>query len=761
MKRHHAGDLPLSAPAGDSVGRLRTVVEDDEEEEPDKQGKYDKARRSCSNLCFLFLLAATVALLARHCYASGRDGGVVLIEAVPGPPPSARKIVPIARGGQPVPERSPPAPDASDESVLANDDGGEPEFSKRPASVSSSRSSMARSKSDSGDRALPKHFVSAAVHGGNHTVARALAEPDVKGDLCNGRYIYVQELPPRFNADMVRSCGSLSPGTDTCGRTANGGFGPPLVGGGNGEGAFQETGWYATDAHALDLIFHDRIRRYECLTDDPSLAAAVFVPFYAGLDVARHLWGYNVSARDALALELADALAARPEWSAMGGRDHFFVAGRVTWDFRRQADGDAEWGNKLLLLPAVRNMTALVVEASPWHLNDAAVPYPTAFHPACDDDVFVWQDRVRNLTRPYLFSYAGRARRSDAEDGNSITGHLAEQCAASSACSLMKCGNKGPGGNKCDSPASVMALFQSSTFCLVPRSSGASTSWLAFDAVLAGCIPVFFHPGTAYVQYTWHLPKNHAEYSVYIPEADVRKNASVEETLRRIPPETIKTMREAVVGLIPTVVYTDPSSRLDTTMTDAFDVAVAAVIDKVAKLRKGRAEEEKLELYSWKYPLLREGQKAEDPHEWDALGTHHHRWQTQSHFLSRFQIHCHLDHFAHHRCRHLGRPPEYTHHHMDHIHRPDHILNQNRNLVQTRHFVHHHHLHLGRLPEHILHHMAHIHQLDRIQNQNQIRFQNHHSVHHHHLHPVHLPEHTLHHMARTHQLDRTQSPTQN
>lgn len=609
MKRHNAGELPLSAPASDGLGRLRAVPEEGEEE-PDKQGKYDKAQRSCSNLLFLLLLAATVSLLARHCYNSDLAGGVVRIEAVPAPPPpSARKIVPIARGElSSVPQRSPPAPDASDESVLASD-GDE------PLSTSSSSSSSAVG-SKYGDKALSK------ASDDDHPVGRTLAATtaDVKGDLCNGRYIYVQDLPPRFNADMVRSCGTLSPWTDMCGSTSNGGFGPQLVG--SSDGAFQETGWYDTDAHALDLIFHARIRRYECLTSDPTRAAAVFVPFYAGLDVARHLWGHNVSARDALALDLAEWLTARPEWRAVGGRDHFFVAGRTTWDFRRQNDGDADWGSRLLLLPAVRNMTALVVEASPWHLNDAAVPYPTAFHPASDEDVFAWQDRVRRLHRPHLFAYASaRHATTDDDAPKTITGRLAEQCATSQNCSFMECGNRqGPGNSKCDdSRASVMYHFQGSTFCLVPRDSSTSTSRAAFDAILAGCIPVFFHPGTAYVQYTWHLPKNHADYSVYISEDDVRRNnASVQETLRRIPPETVRAMREAVVGLIPTVIYTDPSGRLETTMMDAFDVAVAAVIDKVAKLRNGTAEE-KLDMYSWKYPLLREGQKAEDPHEWDAL----------------------------------------------------------------------------------------------------------------------------------------------
>ncbi|GJM84723.1 hypothetical protein PR202_ga00420 [Eleusine coracana subsp. coracana] len=618
MKRHHSGELPLSSPAGDGVGRLRSVAEEEEEEEEeaDKQGKYDKAQRRFSHLFFLLLLAATVSLLSRHCYDSGRAGGVVRIEAVPRTPPllpGARKIVPIARGELPVPQRSPPAPeDTSDESILASD-------GEEPSSKSSTPgSSVAGSESDTGDRALSKDSTtSAAAHGnGNHTVVRKLATTaDIKGDLCHGRYIYVQELPPRFNLAMVQSCGTLSPWTDMCGSTSNGGFGPQLV-----DGAFQETGWYDTDAHALDLIFHARMQRYECLTSDPSLAAAVFVPFYAGLDVARHLWGHDASARDALAMDLVEWLARRPEWRAAGGRDHFFVAGRTTWDFRRQAD--AEWGSRLLLLPAVRNMTALVVEASPWHLNDAAVPYPIAFHPETDEDVFAWQDRVRRIRRPHLFSYAAGARTTDAAK-QSVTARLAEQCAASRNCSLLECGGKqGPGNNsKCDdshSNASVMHHFQRSTFCLVPRGS-TSTSRAAFDAILAGCIPVFFHPGTAYVQYTWHLPRNHADYSVYIPEDDVRrKNLSVEETLRRVPPKTVTAMREAVVGLIPTVIYTDPSSRLDTTMMDAFDVAVAAVIDKVAKVRRG-AEEEKLDMYSWKYPLLRDGQKVQDPHEWDAL----------------------------------------------------------------------------------------------------------------------------------------------
>ena len=42
--------------------------------------------------------------------------------------------------------------------------------------------------------------------------------------------------------------------------------------------------------------------------------AALYVPFYAGLDISRHLWGYNISVRDDALLQLMDWLISRLEW---------------------------------------------------------------------------------------------------------------------------------------------------------------------------------------------------------------------------------------------------------------------------------------------------------------------------------------------------------------------------------------------------------------------------------------------------------------
>ncbi|KAL4588014.1 hypothetical protein LXL04_000892 [Taraxacum kok-saghyz] len=441
---------------------------------------------------------------------------------------------------------------------------------------------------------------------------KALRTAENKSDPCGGRYVYVHDLPPRFNEDMLKQCRSLSKWTNMCKFTTNAGLGPPLE---NTEGVFSDNGWYATNQFAVDVIFSNRMKQYECLTKDSSLAAAIFVPFYAGFDIARYLWGYNISTRDAASLDLVDWLQNRPEWNIMGGKDHFLVAGRITWDFRRLSEEETDWGNKLLFLPAAKNMSMLVVESSPWNANDFAIPYPTYFHPSKDSELFSWQDRMMNLNRKWLFCFAGAPR---PDNPKSIRGQIIDQCKSSNLGKLLECDL---GESKCHSPSSIMQMFQSSIFCLQPQGDS-YTRRSAFDSMLAGCIPVFFHPGSAYTQYTWHLPKNYTKYSVFIPEDDLRKkNISIEERLGQIPVDQVKMMREAVIDLIPRLIYADPRSKLES-HKDAFDVSVEAIINKVTRLRKdlidGRSDDDFIEELSWKYALLDEGEYV-GVHEWDPF----------------------------------------------------------------------------------------------------------------------------------------------
>ena len=161
-----------------------------------------------------------------------------------------------------------------------------------------------------------------------------------RNDPCRGKYVYMHDVPSLFNEELLKNCWTLSRWTDMCELTSNFGLGPRLP---NMEGV---SGWFATNQFTLEVIFHNRMKQYKCLTKDSSLASAVYVPYYPGLDLMRFLWGPFPFMRDAAALDLMKWLRERPEWKRMDGRDHFMVAGRTTWDFMRTPENESDWGNR-------------------------------------------------------------------------------------------------------------------------------------------------------------------------------------------------------------------------------------------------------------------------------------------------------------------------------------------------------------------------------------------------------------------------------
>ena len=77
-------------------------------------------------------------------------------------------------------------------------------------------------------------------------------------------------------------------------------------------------------------------------------------------------------------------------------------------------------------------------------------------------------------------------------------------------------------------------------------------------------------------------------------------------------------IRKEVINMIPRLVYADSHSKLET--EDAFDIALKAIIHKIAKLRQdmtdGNTDEDFTETNNWKYELLEQG-NYEGIHEWE------------------------------------------------------------------------------------------------------------------------------------------------
>ncbi|KAH9679791.1 putative xyloglucan galactosyltransferase GT14 [Citrus sinensis] len=251
----------------------------------------------------------------------------------------------------------------------------------------------------------------------------------------------------------------------------------------------------------------------------------------------RYLWGDDYSMRDSLSTDMCNWLVSQPEWKRMLGRDHFFVAGKIAWDFHRQSDNRFYWGSKLNTFPEFMNMTMLTIESS-FRSNEFSIPYPSNFHPSSKGEVLEWQNKMRNRTRRHLFSFAGKQRPSMKD---SIRSQIIRQCLASGTfCKLIECFPK-PEGTTCDNPVAVVE---------------------------------------------WHLPKNSSKYSVFIPMDDIRDGkVSINMTLDQVSKDDIWAMREEVIRLIPNIVYANPRSTMES-LEDAFSIAVKGVLERVGNIRK-------------------------------------------------------------------------------------------------------------------------------------------------------------------------------
>lgn len=395
---------------------------------------------------------------------------------------------------------------------------------------------------------------------------------------CEGRRIYMYDLPAKFNSQLLQNCsGKLVSWLDFCKHIENQGFGSSIR---------NRTGWYATDLYMLEVVFHNRMKKYQCLVSDPGRADAFYIPYYIGVDALRYLYGNERDRASDHGAELVSWLDKNAKWSwtKRGGMDHFMVTGRTAWDLSKppMAKGNT-WGTSLLELPAMANVTTLLVESRTWIEREQAVPYLTSFHPSSLRELKAWTDTVVSARRDFLFAFVGAGRQ-----GLGIRRAVIEQCRhSSSKCVMVNCAEM-----KCSHmPDAVMKELLKANFCLQPPGDS-PTRRSTFDGLIAGCIPVFFRRDSAYEQYTWHLPSDPETYSVFIAEEKLlnsKKPLKIEDVLSSYSQEKIRRMREKIVEIIPSLLYMNFEEKGggdgENFPKDAFDLSVEGMLSKAMSYR--------------------------------------------------------------------------------------------------------------------------------------------------------------------------------
>ncbi|XP_047974837.1 xyloglucan galactosyltransferase XLT2-like [Salvia hispanica] len=385
-------------------------------------------------------------------------------------------------------------------------------------------------------------------------------EPLEPWTRCDRGLVYVYDLPPAFNTELLHNCRDLGPWKNSrCDALSNGGFGPRTT----------TPAWYWTDMLTGDVMYHARVLKHRCRTTEPGSATAFFIPFYAGVVAGKALFTNDTPTnRDRQFDELLTWLQDQPLWRRSNGSDHFIHIGRPTWDLRRRRD--EHWGISFIYMPAMEQIMRLTVERALWDHHDIGVPYPTGFHPKSKLELDQWLHFVTNRKRSSLFTFVGAKRNKIKDDFRSI---LLSHCYNESAscrvvdCSISECHGGTP---------EIQEAFLDSDFCLQPKGD-TYTRRSIFDCMLAGSIPVFFWRESIAGQYDWFLGDEPDRLSVFIDRKDVRNGTSIRKVLEGYSKEEVRRLRDKVISLIPNFIYGDGSGI----GKDAFDISLDGVLKRI------------------------------------------------------------------------------------------------------------------------------------------------------------------------------------
>ncbi|KAL0324440.1 UNVERIFIED_CONTAM: putative xyloglucan galactosyltransferase GT19 [Sesamum calycinum] len=287
----------------------------------------------------------------------------------------------------------------------------------------------------------------------------------------------------------------------------------------------------------LELIFHRRMLEYPCLTPDPNLANAVFLPYYAGLDGLKYLFGPEVNSSFRHGLDLFEYITNVDNpaiWNKNLGHDHFLVMARPAWDFSQPLSNNPPiFGSSFLELPEFFNITALTLEARAYSWQEQAIPYPTSFHPPNLAFYESWVNRVKKSRRSTLMLFAG---------GGGISANPNVRRSI-----RLECEN-------------VTSMSTNGTGNLGEEAVRVAPAGGELRGVL----------------------------SVHTKEDVVFKGVKIMDVLMSIPRAEIRRKREKVLEMLPRIMYRKHGSSLGLrSKKDAFDIAIEGTLQRI----KSRTEE--------------------------------------------------------------------------------------------------------------------------------------------------------------------------
>ena len=276
-------------------------------------------------------------------------------------------------------------------------------------------------------------------------------------------FVYCYPSPREVCEDLLPACISPQEILPQDLLSNNGGFGSKT---GNG--------LYQTSQYSLEIIWHNRIKRYNYLTSCIEKADLCFIPCYSFLAAWKVCqFVYSCQTVVSILKFLANKF---PAWRK-SLIPHIFVFSDVMWDDERV------YNHHIRMPDNTWTLTLESVRSNRFNNKLMTVPYPSEFHFELNEEFDAHWERFENSVRSILLAYIGRERwpihEIDKADGF--------------CCEIIA---NEPGfwksANITEITEKVIDLYSNSVFSLQPFGDRGTRRGF-YQSLLVGCIPVIFN----------------------------------------------------------------------------------------------------------------------------------------------------------------------------------------------------------------------------------------------------------------------------